>query len=600
MRFLCFVLIIAFFTSPLHANNFDEHPKELTKTEMNNLVAFAKLYGYVRFFHPSNQALKTDWDYFAVKGIKEIEQAKDSVELFSILQKLFSLVAPSMKMDWIKNSSVMFANYNKEIANEKTGKIRYWKYKGNTQTAPWWFKAINLYRSGTKTVKVKDLANQKYTIHDPTKPFTAQINKDISIIMPPSVYLKAGKSIPHSDFKKDQKPKGKFSTNDRSTRMAIVISSWNLLKFFYPYWDVVGTDWNQSLVNALQKCAADTSKKNFQETMDILIAGLHDNHAISGSTERTKERTAYGKLPLTADWVENEPVITGCTNCDSLGIKPGDIIQSINGKHMWEYLSEKEKRTSGASDAAVKKAIMLFLFNGPLDSTVTLKLMDVNGKIYEKTLSREKGVNLPLIPHEKIKELEPGIYYLNFDKITNKDFKKALPELQKAKGIIFDMRTYPRIGSDFLRHLSSKPMKSARWMAPILTFPETIHTQHDTSGRWNLKPKEPYLSCPKVFIANRVVVSYAESLMEFVEAYKLGEIVGTPTAGTNGNINYSRFLGIYGVLYTGLKVLKNDGSQHHGIGILPTVPCEPTIRGIQEGRDEQLDKAIEVLKTKIK
>ena len=46
---------------------------------------------------------------------------------------------------------------------------------------------------------------------------------------------------------------------------------------------------------------------------------------------------------------------------------------------------------------------------------------------------------------------------------------------------------------------------------------------------------------------------------------------------------------------TGMKVLKHDGSRHHGIGILPTVPIAPTIAGIAAGHDELLEKAIEVV-----
>jgi C-terminal processing protease CtpA/Prc len=44
-----------------------------------------------------------------------------------------------------------------------------------------------------------------------------------------------------------------------------------------------------------------------------------------------------------------------------------------------------------------------------------------------------------------------------------------------------------------------------------------------------------------------------------------------------------------------MRVLKHDGSRHQGIGILPTVPVSPTIEGITAGRDEQLEKAIEVV-----
>jgi hypothetical protein len=60
--------------------------------------------------------------------------------------------------------------------------------------------------------------------------------------------------------------------------------------------------------------------------------------------------------------------------------------------------------------------------------------------------------------------------------------------------------------------------------------------------------------------------------MGIVEYFKLAAIVGEPTAGTNGNVNPFRLPGGYTVSWTGMKVLKHDGSQHHGIGILPPSP----------------------------
>jgi hypothetical protein len=40
-----------------------------------------------------------------------------------------------------------------------------------------------------------------------------------------------------------------------------------------------------------------------------------------------------------------------------------------------------------------------------------------------------------------------------------------------------------------------------------------------------------------------------------------------------------------------MKVLKHDGSQHHGIGIRPTVPASRTRKGVAEGKDEILLRA---------
>ena len=44
-----------------------------------------------------------------------------------------------------------------------------------------------------------------------------------------------------------------------------------------------------------------------------------------------------------------------------------------------------------------------------------------------------------------------------------------------------------------------------------------------------------------------------------------------------------------------MQVLKHDGSRHHGVGIHPTVPAARTLKGVAEGRDELLEKAIEVV-----
>jgi C-terminal processing protease CtpA/Prc len=83
--------------------------------------------------------------------------------------------------------------------------------------------------------------------------------------------------------------------------------------------------------------------------------------------------------------------------------------------------------------------------------------------------------------------------------------------------------------------------------------------------------------------------------MGFIEHYRLGDIAGGPTAGTNGNVNPFDLPGGFRVAWTGMKVVKHDGSQHHLISIRPTVPVERTIKGIMEGRDEFLEKALEII-----
>jgi C-terminal processing protease CtpA/Prc len=125
-------------------------------------------------------------------------------------------------------------------------------------------------------------------------------------------------------------------------------------------------------------------------------------------------------------------------------------------------------------------------------------------------------------------------------------------------------------------------------------MPDQLDSPYHESG-WDVTPERPYFGARRVFLTDGRAISYAETVMGIVEHYKLGEIVGGPTAGTNGNVNPFRLPGGYTVAWTGMKVLKHDGSQHHGIGILPTVPASRTRKGVAEGKDEILLRGLAVV-----
>jgi hypothetical protein len=49
------------------------------------------------------------------------------------------------------------------------------------------------------------------------------------------------------------------------------------------------------------------------------------------------------------------------------------------------------------------------------------------------------------------------------------------------------------------------------------------------------------------------------------------------------------------VWWTSTKVLKHDGSQHHLVGIIPTAPVTRTIAAVRAGRNEDIERAIEII-----
>ncbi|MCA9692363.1 MAG: hypothetical protein KC636_22380, partial [Myxococcales bacterium] len=65
-------------------------------TDLDELRAFARLYGYVRFFHPSDEAAALDWDAFATHGAMRVIQGSNHEELEAALAELFLPVAPTL------------------------------------------------------------------------------------------------------------------------------------------------------------------------------------------------------------------------------------------------------------------------------------------------------------------------------------------------------------------------------------------------------------------------------------------------------------------------------------------------------------------------
>ncbi|HLG98688.1 MAG TPA: S41 family peptidase [Bryobacteraceae bacterium] len=200
---------------------------------------------------------------------------------------------------------------------------------------------------------------------------------------------------------------------------------------------------------------------------------------------------------------------------------------------------------------------------------------------------------------QKVEELQPGIFYVDLDRVTDDEFSRAVPTLAKATGIIFDLRDYPNHIEhffDFFGHLINRPVLSPLIETPVVTLPDRADMAFPGKGQWQAPPVAPYFTAKRVFLSDGRAISAAETLLMMVEHYHLAEIVGEPTAGTDGTVNPFLVPGGYQITWTGQRVLKEDGMPLHGIGVIPTIPIPLTRNGIAGGRDEVLDRAIAALK----
>jgi C-terminal processing protease CtpA/Prc len=150
---------------------------------------------------------------------------------------------------------------------------------------------------------------------------------------------------------------------------------------------------------------------------------------------------------------------------------------------------------------------------------------------------------------------------------------------------------------ELLPHMIKEPVWSEHFFIPINIYPDREKTSWQAS-RWTIEPKLPFIKTKFAILTSPSDQSSYETALGFVNYYKLGNLVGDSTAGCNGNVNYLPLIGKYSIRWSGMKVLKHDGSQHHLIGFYPDFPVVRTKEAVLQGKDEYLDKAKEILKEK--
>lgn len=95
-----------------------------TNTQVKNLTAFARLWGYVKHFYPSDEAQDIGWDSFAVYGSKYVMNASNNSELSKSLTELFKPIVPELVLYESSRPEMLLVDY---VPGRKTA---FWQYEG--------------------------------------------------------------------------------------------------------------------------------------------------------------------------------------------------------------------------------------------------------------------------------------------------------------------------------------------------------------------------------------------------------------------------------------------------------------------------------------
>lgn len=317
------------------------------------------------------------------------------------------------------------------------------------------------------------------------------------------------------------------------------------------------------------------------------VEGLGDQYSAYYDKKETKELTesldgSFSGIGAVMTQDASSGVITITRVYDDspakkAGIKTGDILYRI-----------EEKTVTGKDLDKVVSWI-----KGKKGTKVNLTLLRGTNSDKIKVTATRDVINVETV---KYKVLENQIGYISiseFDSVTGAQFAKALKQLQKKniEGLVVDLRNNPGGSLSTVCDI----------LDSILPKGLIVYTKDKNGKKEEYTSDEKHrLNLPMSVLVNGQSASASEIFAGAVQDYGKAEIIGTQTYGKGVVQNLFDLKDGTCVKLTTSEYFTPKGRNIDGKGITPDVKIEYKYNAKDPKADNQLDKAVSVVKDKIK
>lgn len=384
---------------------------------------------------------------------------------------------------------------------------------------------------------------------------------------------------------------------DAGYQLLALFRMWNIVEYWAPDRDVVGEDWLSVLKEFIPRVATAKDKDSYAREMMELIAEIHDTHANLWSSLNLRPPVGECRVPVNVRFIEKAEVVTGYTSeaaGKASGLQPGDEIAAIDGVPVSKLVAEWTPFYADSNEAARMRDMARTLTNGNCGPVKIEVRRDRTAVPFVATRLPTSQAGLPATTHDlagpTFRLLSKDVAYLKLSSVKAADVSQYIEQAKRTRGLIVDIRNYP---SEFVVFalgslLVSKPTSFAAFSFGDLSNPGAFRIGPAVT----LKPAEPHYGGKVVILVDEVSQSNAEYTTMAFRAAPNAVIVGSTTAGADGNVSDIPLPGGLRTMITGLGVFYPDGAPTQRVGILADVEVLPTVAGIRAGRDEVLEAAI--------
>lgn len=527
--------------------------------QIANLKTLGLIWGFLKYHHPAIAKGEYNWDYELFRILPKILDAKNTNDRDAILVK------------WINSFG--------ELPKGKKVKIKSSTIK--TEPDLNWIEQSNFSNELTGLLlKVKNAKR-------PSE----------------SYYIGLQPGVNNPEFKNED-PYFSLKYPDAGYRILSLYRYWNIIQYYFPYKNLIEEDWKGVLEEFIPTFIAAKDETEYTLASLEIIGRVHDTHAnIWSSSEVLNDYWGNNYTALELTFIENKAVVTGYFDDylgERTGLKIGDVITSINYQSVEEIVKERLPLTPASNHSAKLRNIARNLLRTNQSAISVTFVRDEKSEIGILAAFSKDEINISrrFIDRDTcFKLINKDIAYINNGTLQVRYISEIWEQIKNTKGLIIDIRNYP---TDFLvfelsRYLLPKSTPFVKFTKGnienpgFFTFTKALKVGNRNRNYYNGKI---------IILTNETSQSSAEYHAMAYRVHPNAIVLGSTTAGADGNVSRFYLPGGVSTMITGIGVYYPDGGETQRIGIVPDIELRPTVEGIKEGRDELMERAIEIIEGK--
>lgn len=536
---------------------------DATALQKESLYKLAKVWGYVKYRHPSIIAGQINWDAELFRVMPQVLQAAD--------EKAVNIVL----LDWLNRFP-----FEQATAEAAQSELEMLSGAPGTRNDSSWISDRAFLGEGL-CAYLETLSHTH--AGDWTYAYTARNDGRV-------------------DFSNED-PWPDFDGTDDGLRLLGAFRFWNAFEYFSPNVDITRIDWDQALRNAIDDMLAARDRTGYERALGRLTAQTGDGHVMLETPDLSFVRF-YGNhcLPCTFLSIDGE-VVVKAVPADCKTLQPGDVLLAVDGMTMADRIAElSEYFPLPEPDKFANVLFYPLMSVAGETSRVTLRR---DGEELTVEVANRKGYYGGPAPAESGLLEDGRVGYIAPGTLQEGELEELMETFADTDGLVVDLRQYPSVIITYLlaEYLNPTPTTFAILEVPSLADPGRFFQMSYSSGAGAMAQQGlsdstepvPLYTGKVVLLMDETSQSRAEFAIMSLRQAPGAVVVGSPSVGADGDALYINLPGGCRTRFTTLGVLTPEGEETQRVGLQPDVVCAPTVEGIAAGRDELLEKAVELI-----